>query len=494
MLIDVRAAIGEEGVELTGGDYPTGRRPGVLPPPLPAAQMSRALELASWSSLDLGWRVLGDPNPAARSRRRANGEPGPSFFYFNVWTARTIWTPTEEVRSKRTLENQRTDLQIPGSLEWVRGLVDYMAALGIELLLWRDTRTQRDFLYDHPIRGRTPCLLHLLFYAHVLVNEFAIYPRTFLRALGLQRIVLVDGLAYDTQSRAAIPLVETGTLLLDPKLEEIVYVVNVLHHELFHILDCNMIWRADNHERKRRAKEQEEAAAAAAGGTNHRDPFDDDDWDVDREFDFETAMSPEEACEPLAPHCLHSAASLHGVPDLAWSRLNDPSFVYGPGGAASRGQHMFLTLGVKAEAGVARSSPPNSSPKPPSGVVLRGFLNGYSQTAVEEDKAELYASLLRAPRALLDGVDPVLASKAREMQRRLRWFCSELDETFWRRIERHTPHRARPVAHTPDAAAHAWIEKVDHAGHRYFFNTDTRQTSWVRPHGYAEPGDEATRK
>ncbi|HAD58245.1 MAG TPA: hypothetical protein DCG12_03225 [Planctomycetaceae bacterium] len=66
-----------------------------------------------------------------------------------------------------------------------------------------------------------------------------------------------------------------------------------------------------------------------------------------------------------------------------------------------------------------------------------GFLNHYSTTAVEEDKAEVFAHLVvnaeycrqRAAK------DKVLSAKFDRMKLSLNKWCSALDTSFWQRAE-----------------------------------------------------------
>jgi hypothetical protein len=159
-------------------------------------------------------------------------------------------------------------------------------------------------------------------------------------------------------------------------------------------------------------------------------------------------------------------------------------------------------------------------------------LNGYSQSAVEEDKAEIYAALMRAPAALLDDsgtTDLVIRAKAREIKRRMEWSCGDINEEFWNRLRQHTPHPQRPlhnssagggagngtsssngttngggggatvaaaafdsstIAHQQQASspsqqspppAEEWVSMLTHEGHAYWFNRTTKQTSWIAP-------------
>lgn len=90
---------------------------------------------------------------------------------------------------------------------------------------------------------------------------------------------------------------------------------------------------------------------------------------------------------------------------------------------------------------------------------MRGFLNRYSTTAIEEDKAEIFAGLIRHPvqyylsrrpwpmslvlrtltdnfdlciqGAIIESDDTVLRSKGLEMIRRLALFCPSMNEEWW---------------------------------------------------------------
>ncbi len=125
--------------------------------------------------------------------------------------------------------------------------------------------------------------------------------------------------------------------------------------------------------------------------------------------------------------------------DPLWLLLNEPGFVYGPGGAKSRQSTLTVSLSAFHATGVAAdktrgasshasslqhgnrasaSSPSSPSPSPGAPAagdaaaaaaangggeceVILGFTNGYSMSAIEEDKAEVYAGLMRHPPALL---------------------------------------------------------------------------------------------
>lgn len=102
--------------------------------------------------------------------------------------------------------------------------------------------------------------------------------------------------------------------------------------------------------------------------------------------------------------------------DDAWATLNPAGFTYGTGGRNA--QDLATTSVLTSQ--------------------YPGFLNHYSTTGVEEDKAEIYANLIVEPIAVQKAVrkDPVLASKVQQMKALLVQFCPEMDDRFWRKVEK----------------------------------------------------------
>jgi len=99
--------------------------------------------------------------------------------------------------------------------------------------------------------------------------------------------------------------------------------------------------------------------------------------------------------------------------DGLWGALNEPGYAYGSGGVNAQGD--------------ARGSVLDQS--------LPGFLNRYSMTGVEEDKAEVFANLLVSQEYVLERcrTDPVLHFKVQRMKLLIWRFVPELDLGFWRR-------------------------------------------------------------
>jgi hypothetical protein len=106
--------------------------------------------------------------------------------------------------------------------------------------------------------------------------------------------------------------------------------------------------------------------------------------------------------------------------DEPWTRLNPPGFRYGDGG------HNAQDL---ASTSLLTDRYP-------------GFLNHYGTTALEEDKAELYAHLIVQPREVDRRArqDPFLHAKIRRLKRLLADFCPQINDSFWnQRLARDQP-------------------------------------------------------
>ena len=101
--------------------------------------------------------------------------------------------------------------------------------------------------------------------------------------------------------------------------------------------------------------------------------------------------------------------------DRDWKKLNPSKFRYGKGGKNARGPDQW---------------PLDSS--------LKGFLNKYSMSGVEEDKAEIYANLMVRPGEVRRRArkDSVLAKKITAMKRLLYAFSRSMDRNFWIGLER----------------------------------------------------------
>lgn len=99
--------------------------------------------------------------------------------------------------------------------------------------------------------------------------------------------------------------------------------------------------------------------------------------------------------------------------DPEWAAMNSPTFSYGKGGREALNDDINLT------------------------DKFPGFLNQYSMSGVEEDKAEMFSNSIVEPRYVAWRIenDPILRSKVKLLKRRLAAFCPQLDESFWQRVE-----------------------------------------------------------
>lgn len=96
--------------------------------------------------------------------------------------------------------------------------------------------------------------------------------------------------------------------------------------------------------------------------------------------------------------------------DKAWERLNLPNVTYGRGGWYMQ----------KGNPGALR-------------IDLPGFLNEYSTSAVEEDKAEIFSYLITDKAFVLDRMrlDPVIAAKVDRIKALMVVFEPQMDAKWW---------------------------------------------------------------
>lgn len=101
--------------------------------------------------------------------------------------------------------------------------------------------------------------------------------------------------------------------------------------------------------------------------------------------------------------------------DERWSALNPAKFQYGNGGQNAQALRETSVLTDK----------------------FPGFLNHYSTTGVEEDKAEVFANLIIEPAYVEDRAktDPVLKAKIQRMKELLIKFCPEMKDAFWEKVK-----------------------------------------------------------
>jgi len=312
----------------------------------------------------------------------------------------------------------------------------------------------------------------------------------------LRRLILCSDLHYLGQKRSAIPVARSGTLYLDVETKEAYFMQDVFHHELFHLIDLHIAKNTTQNNKQQKHKtnkknndnsdekekegqepkeEQKEIEKnnEACTDPHHYPPPHDHSMAVGIETkakveavvnavrspvlawssssSLQSAPSPA-VTSPSYPF-FHSSSSssplssssssspsrpshtnINQFPDPIWCSLNPPDFVYGSGGAQSRQHIMFLSAQSQPASQQPDSSSSSSSSSPSSSVFPHaGFLNFYSETALEEDKAEIYAALIRHSSAVLCHPSDVrIRNKACEMKRRLNEFClGQLDRSGW---------------------------------------------------------------
>lgn len=97
--------------------------------------------------------------------------------------------------------------------------------------------------------------------------------------------------------------------------------------------------------------------------------------------------------------------------DEHWKMLNPPDFKYGRGGASALGDS---TTGALTDR-------------------YPGFLNNYSTTGVEEDKAEIFAHLIVSNCTVSERIasDEIVKLKVDMLKRVVHAFCADIDGSFW---------------------------------------------------------------
>lgn len=102
--------------------------------------------------------------------------------------------------------------------------------------------------------------------------------------------------------------------------------------------------------------------------------------------------------------------------DERWAALNPAGFQYGNGGRAVQDLPKTSLLTDQ----------------------FPGFLNHYSTTGVEEDKAEVFANLIVDREYVEDRArnDRVLGAKVERMKELLARFCPEMNDQFWQKIRK----------------------------------------------------------
>jgi hypothetical protein len=184
-------------------------------------------------------------------------------------------------------------------------------------------------------------------FAKNLSNELSLYPRQTLRALGIKKILIVENLKINGQSRNAMPFFGIDVMLYSIELQRTSpgEIPHIVHHEIFHMAD----------------------------------------YKDDREV----------------------------YNDPNWLKLNSSEFKYRSGGVNMR----------NAGVGVWQEN-------------TQGFLNEYSTSGLEEDKAEVFAGLMWKPTRLdsLSQNDQILRNKIEYIKAVLQNISPAFSSQFWTEI------------------------------------------------------------
>jgi len=94
------------------------------------------------------------------------------------------------------------------------------------------------------ICGKHPAERPLKVTCEQLTVEHALYPRTFLPAVGIRAFLLCEELNYNGQRRRDVPDLATGTLYIDVGDRSVRRKRHSFHHELWHMVDYHLLGNA----------------------------------------------------------------------------------------------------------------------------------------------------------------------------------------------------------------------------------------------------------
>ena len=246
---------------------------------------------------------------------------------------------------------------------------------GVEIIT-SDLRFPVAFTGNESLSGRQASQKALDAYLPILVAEWNLYPVSLIRKVGLRRIIICDGLSMD--------MGDFSSRLGAGENKHIVQTRGAVPDYERHDLYLNVGWF-------------QRFANAGLASDNRR-----------------------YVCEGIHHeffHCVDNAiiSERHRkliAPDAGWRSLNPEGFIYGKGGVYSQND---------PQAGVNNGA-------------LVGFLNVYSQSAVEEDKAEIFANMMMDRVGIEERAesDRYIANKIRAMEALLLEFCPDINRAFWR--------------------------------------------------------------
>ena len=395
-----------------------------LPPPLLLSIYQRALALYHLPLSSLSWKEWPGSSPSS-----------PPYFS-SLLTSEVSDSPPRGHAPLHT-----SDYLIRPSPGWFPTLLSLCFSLSLTLRFASSpTPTSlADPYYHQLVTGCSPSLPHLLFTVPHLIEVLRVYSHAVCERMGLRELWLVEGLSYRGQPGwTALPSLPSGRLYLSCERVERVFLLSLIHHELFHFIDHSM-------------------------HTAHTT----------------TTLLPSSHSPSLTashPSSLPSPTTFCAVPDPTWAGLNPPTFRYGQGGGAASSRRFFLSY----------------SGHVPGSLLARGFVDRYAMVAMEEDRAEVWAALLRDRVSVVEAEDEGIQRKGAELERRVReWSGGEMDDRWWRRVQRRGSGGGFSLTLAERSVLGRlrrgrWHSRKDQDGVEYWHNVKTRQSVRINPNRFLQ--------
>lgn len=369
----------------------------------------------------------------ARCWRELTSQQTGGKYYFNYVTGETIWEkPSSWIIATDT---PATDLSSETK--------DLLKKYGLTYALVASPKKDsvKDPVYSG-VQALAPRKDNLEIYEYLLKKMLNLYPLEFIEKSGLKQIIFCEKLCYLEQPRKAVPIVTTGTLYLDVEVQPFYYLKNVFHHEFFHIFDDKVLDLTlayfEGHQK--------------SGGVSNA---------LSKEFKQYYQFFSNTRNVSIIDRHKRSACAKNGEPgiqyDPMWYALNPSGFKYGKGGESCRDETVTISTW----------DPKDSSDE-------NAFLNTYSKSAAEEDKAEMFAQFMQYYRAMKLCNAGGVSRKMDEMLQRLNvYFTEKVMQELIKNLEKDRPLVTSDSKH--------WQERINNLGQKYWSNTQTRQYSWVVP-------------
>ena len=391
-----------------------------LPPPLLLSIYRRALTLYHLPLPSLSWQSW-----------PSTSTPSSLPYYSSLLTSEVSHsTPPHHVPL------HPSDYLIRPSPGWFPGLLSlcFSLSLTVRFASSSSPSSLADPYYGHLVTGSSSSLPNLLYTVQHVVEALRVYSRSACERMGLKEVWLVERLSYRGQDGwTALPSLPSGRLYLACERVERVFLLSIIHHELFHFIDHS----------------------------SH------------------TLHTPSSSSSPAPSHTptlSPSPITFCAVPDSAWASLNPPSFRYGQGGCSPSSRRSFLSY----------------SGHVPGALLVRGFVDRYAMVAMEEDRAEVWAAMVRDWESVVEAEDEGVRRKGEEVQRRVReWSGGEMDAAWWRRLQRRGGGGSFSLTMKERSMLGRlrwgrWESRRDCDGVEYWHNARTKQSVRINPNRFLQ--------